>query len=106
MHKITLIPGDGVGPEVTEAARACIEATGVKIDWDVIDVDGKKKITIDRALASIKSHKVALKGPIPRPLAKVSEASMFFSGKHLICMPVSGRAKPIQGFSPAMVMLI
>ncbi|MCK4648782.1 NAD-dependent isocitrate dehydrogenase, partial [bacterium] len=37
MYKITLIPGDGVGPEITEATRRCIEATGVKIDWEVLD---------------------------------------------------------------------
>ena len=34
-YKITLIPGDGIGPEVTEAARRCIEATGVKIGWEL-----------------------------------------------------------------------
>ena len=37
-HKITLIPGDGIGPEVTQAARKCIEATGVKIVWDEVIV--------------------------------------------------------------------
>lgn len=35
MHKVTLLPGDGVGPEIAEATRKCVEATGVKIDWDV-----------------------------------------------------------------------
>ena len=34
-HRITLIPGDGVGPEVTEAARLGVEATGVPVEWDV-----------------------------------------------------------------------
>ena len=34
-HKVTLIPGDGIGPEITDAARRCIDATGVKIDWEV-----------------------------------------------------------------------
>ena len=34
-HQVTLIPGDGVGPELAEATRMCIDATGVKIDWDV-----------------------------------------------------------------------
>ena len=36
-YKITLIPGDGIGPEVVEAARRCIEATGVKINWEIAD---------------------------------------------------------------------
>ena len=35
MYKVTLIPGDGVGPEIAEATRKVIDATGVKIDWDV-----------------------------------------------------------------------
>ena len=35
-HKITLIPGDGIGPEVTDAAKRCIEATGVKIEWEEV----------------------------------------------------------------------
>ncbi len=36
MHKVTFIPGDGIGPEVSEATKRCIEATGVKISWDVL----------------------------------------------------------------------
>ena len=35
MYNVTLLPGDGVGPEIAEATRKCIDATGVKIDWDV-----------------------------------------------------------------------
>ena len=35
MYRITLIPGDGTGPELVEAMRRCVEATGVKIEWDV-----------------------------------------------------------------------
>jgi isocitrate dehydrogenase (NAD+) len=35
MHRVTFIPGDGIGPEVTGAARRCIEATGVQIEWDL-----------------------------------------------------------------------
>ena len=34
-HKVTLIPGDGVGPELAEATKACIESTGVSFDWDI-----------------------------------------------------------------------
>ena len=40
-HKVTLLPGDGIGPEVTAAMRVCVEATGVKIDWDVQEVGEK-----------------------------------------------------------------
>ena len=34
-HRVTFIPGDGIGPELAEATGACVDATGVKIDWDV-----------------------------------------------------------------------
>jgi len=74
MYKITLIPGDGVGPELAEATRKCIDATGVKIDWDVqecgieiIEAEGKVP---QRVLESIKANKVALKSPITTPIGK------------------------------------
>ncbi len=74
MYKVTLIPGDGVGPEIAEAARKCVDATGVKIDWDlqdcgieVIQAEGKVP---DRVLKSIKANKVALKAPITTPIGK------------------------------------
>lgn len=73
-HTITLIPGDGTGPEVTLAARRCIEATGVDIQWDefVAGEDAIKRFGTplpDSILASIKKNKVALKGPISTPIA-------------------------------------
>lgn len=73
VHKITLIPGDGTGPELTEAARRVIDATGVKIDWEVHDagVDVMEKYGTplpDAVLESIRRNKVALKGPITTPI--------------------------------------
>jgi isocitrate dehydrogenase (NAD+) len=74
MYKVTLIPGDGVGPEITEATRKCIDATGVKIDWDVqecgievIEAEGKVP---NRVMESIRANKVALKAPITTPIGK------------------------------------
>ena len=74
MHKVTLIPGDGVGPEIAEATRKCVDATGVKIDWDhqecgieVIQAEGKVP---QRVLDSIRANKVALKAPITTPIGK------------------------------------
>jgi isocitrate dehydrogenase (NAD+) len=74
MYRVTLIPGDGVGPEIAEATRKCVEATGVKIEWDVqecgiavILAEGKVP---DRVLKSIKANKVALKAPITTPIGK------------------------------------
>ena len=74
MHNVTLIPGDGVGPEIAEATRRCVEATGVKIHWDVqecgIEVIEKVGKVPDSVLASIRSNKVALKAPITTPIGK------------------------------------
>ena len=74
MHKATLIPGDGVGPEIAEATRKCVDATGVKIDWDfqecgieVIEAEGKVP---ERVMESIKANRVALKAPITTPIGK------------------------------------
>jgi len=73
MYNITLIPGDGTGPEIVEAARRCIEATGVKIKWETveagIDVMEKYGTPLPPAvLDSIRNNKVALKGPITTPI--------------------------------------
>ncbi|MDI6715751.1 MAG: isocitrate/isopropylmalate dehydrogenase family protein [Actinomycetota bacterium] len=73
MHTITLIPGDGIGPEISEAMRRVVESTGVKIEWDVqeagADVMDKYGTPLpDHVLDSIKKNKVAIKGPITTPI--------------------------------------
>jgi isocitrate dehydrogenase (NAD+) len=73
-HRVTLIPGDGIGPELTEATRRVLEATGVQFDWDVqyagTDVmdrnDGNP--LPDHVLDAIRETGVALKGPITTPV--------------------------------------
>jgi isocitrate dehydrogenase (NAD+) len=72
-YKITLIPGDGVGPEITEATRRVLEATGVKFEWELAyagaEVMAKEGTPLpDSVLASIKKNKVALKGPVTTPI--------------------------------------
>jgi isocitrate dehydrogenase (NAD+) len=72
-HLVTLIPGDGIGPEVTEAARRVLEATGVRFDWDVqhagAAVFEREGTTLPvRVLDSIRHSRVALKGPITTPI--------------------------------------
>ncbi len=72
-YKITLLPGDGVGPEVTSAAVRVLEATGIKFDWETIDLGEsaiKKHGTPlpDAALESLRKNKVGLKGPVTTPL--------------------------------------
>jgi isocitrate dehydrogenase (NAD+) len=72
-YRVTLIPGDGTGPELVAAARRVLEATGVAFEWDVqeagADVMGKFGTPLpDQVLASIRANKVALKGPITTPI--------------------------------------
>ncbi|WP_409069276.1 isocitrate/isopropylmalate dehydrogenase family protein [Clostridium sp. FAM 1755] len=74
-YDITLIPGDGIGPEVTEAARKVIDAVGADINWHVVEagekvLDKYKTPLPDYVLDSIKENKVALKGPITTPVGK------------------------------------
>jgi isocitrate dehydrogenase (NAD+) len=73
VHKVTLIPGDGTGPEIAEATRRVLEGTGVKFDWDVqnagVDVMDEFGTPLpDHVLDSIRQTKVAIKGPITTPV--------------------------------------
>lgn len=72
-HRVTFIPGDGAGPEISEATRRVLEATGVGFEWDrqeagaeVVDQFGTP--LPDHVLASIRDNKVAIKGPITTPV--------------------------------------
>ena len=72
-YHITLIPGDGVGPEVTEAAKRVLEATGVTFHWDLAHLgDGAQELfgtpLPDYVFESIRKNKVALKGPVTTPV--------------------------------------
>lgn len=75
MHKITLIPGDGIGPEISEAVTEIISKAGVNIDWDVqtagADVAESEGTPLpERVINSIKKNKVALKAPVTTPIGK------------------------------------
>src|SRR5207244_8388994 len=72
-HAVTLIPGDGVGPEICDATVAVLEATGVECEWDVQQAGdaaiGKFGTPLpDHVLESIRKNRVALKGPITTPV--------------------------------------
>jgi isocitrate dehydrogenase (NAD+) len=74
-HTITLIPGDGIGPEVADATRRVLDAASVKIEWEVQEAGAaiaeKRGTTLpDEVLESIRRNKVALKGPIGTPIGK------------------------------------
>jgi isocitrate dehydrogenase (NAD+) len=73
MYTVTLIPGDGVGPEISEATRKALEATGVPIRWDIQNAGEcilKEEGTPlpEKVIESIKKNRVAIKGPITTPV--------------------------------------
>lgn len=75
MRRITLINGDGIGPEISDAVVKIIEASGLKIDWDIqtagADVIEKEGTPLpERVLNSIKENKIALKAPVTTPIGK------------------------------------
>lgn len=75
MHTITLIPGDGIGPEVTESTVKILKASGFKAAWEVVNAGAavyEKTGTLvpDEVFESIEKNKVVLKGPIATPIGK------------------------------------
>lgn len=74
MHNVTLIPGDGIGPEIANATMEIIKATGVDINWHPVELgqnalDKYKSPLPEESLETIKGYKYALKGPITTPVA-------------------------------------
>jgi isocitrate dehydrogenase (NAD+) len=72
VHRVTLIPGDGIGPELSEATRRVLEATGVGFSWDVQEAGASAMDRFgtplpEQVLGSIRTNGVALKGPIATP---------------------------------------
>ena len=74
-HRVTLIPGDGIGPELAEATRRVLDATGVAFEWEQVDA-GEAVIAEygtplpEHVLESIRRNKIALKGPITTPVGE------------------------------------
>src|ERR1700733_11338209 len=74
-HIITLIPGDGIGPEVTRATQRVLEAAGVRIEWELHNAgaavaEARGTTLPDEVLESIRRNKGALNGPIGTPIGK------------------------------------
>ena len=72
-HRVTFIPGDGTGPEIAEATRRVLEATGVEFDWDLQDAgvdvyESEGNPLPERTLDSIRERGVAIKGPTTTPV--------------------------------------
>ncbi len=74
-HQITLIPGDGIGPEVAAAARRAVDATGVRIDWEEVELNSNVILKTGRSLPqhvvdSLERTTVGLKGPVTTPIGE------------------------------------
>jgi isocitrate dehydrogenase (NAD+) len=75
-HTIVLIPGDGIGPEVSNATKRVLEAAGLSVEWVELPAgataieQGYDNVLPERTVAAIKAHKVALKGPVTTPVGK------------------------------------
>ncbi len=74
-HRVTLIPGDGIGPELAEATRRVLEASGVVLEWEVVDAGEAVMAQYgtplpEHVLESIRRNRVALKGPITTPVGE------------------------------------
>jgi isocitrate dehydrogenase (NAD+) len=74
-HRVTLIPGDGIGPELAEATRHVLDASGVAFDWEVVDAGEAVMAQYgtplpDHVLESIRRNRVAIKGPITTPVGE------------------------------------
>jgi isocitrate dehydrogenase (NAD+) len=100
-YKITLIPGDGIGPEVTDVAVKCIAALGVDIEWDrrmagVVALNECGELLPKDTIDSIRKNKVALKGPITTPVGK-GFRSVNVAIRHLFDLFVCMR--PVKSFN-------
>ena len=77
LHSVTLIPGDGIGPEVAEAARRAVDATGVRIDWEPVELNADIILKTGQSLPqnvidSLQRTGVGLKGPVTTPVARAA----------------------------------
>src|SRR6201993_1145792 len=76
-HKVTLLPGEGIGPEVSEAVRRILDASGVQIEWEVLEARAEKtdkgttgaEVLNNAAIESVRRNRVALKGPMATAIA-------------------------------------
>ncbi|HZO73567.1 MAG TPA: isocitrate/isopropylmalate dehydrogenase family protein [Ktedonobacteraceae bacterium] len=101
-HAVTLIPGDGTGPEITVATRRVLEATGVQFEWDVRQAGAEmleKHGTVlpEDVIESIKRTKVGLKGPVTTPVGKGQRSANVSLRKKLDLYANIRPAKTYQG---------
>lgn len=87
MRRVSFIPGDGIGPEIMDAARRVVDASGVAIEWEVVDAGEATLAHLgtplpEETLASVRRNKVALKGPTTAPAASTGFKSASLLIRH------------------------
>jgi isocitrate dehydrogenase (NAD+) len=102
-HTVTLIPGDGTGPELTAAAKRCIDATGVKINWEIVNAgleifEQKGTPLPQEVLDSIEKNRVSLKGPLTTPLGTGYRSVNVALRQHFDLFACVRPCKTISGF--------
>lgn len=109
MYSVVLIPGDGIGPEVSQAARRIVDATGVSINWILEDAGAnvyEKTGTLvpDSVYAAIEANRVALKGPITTPVGTGFKSinvslrqkyDLYSNVRPVISLPGAGRGQKV-----------
>jgi isocitrate dehydrogenase (NAD+) len=100
-YRVTFIPGDGTGPEISEAVRRVLEGTGVEFEWDWQDAgadvyEQEGTPLPDRVLESIKERGLAIKGPITTPVG-----SGFRCARRSTSTRASARARPTRACARA-----
>ena len=95
-HKVTLLPGEGIGPEVAAATRQILDAAGVKIDWEELGARAANtdkattgaEVLNNAAIESVRKNRVALKGPMATAVAGGVQSNS------KVCEPDAGRPLP------------
>jgi isocitrate dehydrogenase (NAD+) len=103
-YPVTLIRGDGIGPEVTEAMRIAVDATGVAIDWNIVNAGLETMVESDTSLSAhvlgaIRETKVAIKGPFATPVGQRTQSVMAQMRKQLNLYAYLQPAKSMAGMN-------
>src|ERR1700684_381816 len=106
MHNVPLIPGDGIGPEVSAAARRAVDATGVKIDWELAELNPEIMLKTGQSLPqhvvdSLERTCIGLKGPVTTPIAGGYTSVNVPCASVWTCTPTCGRCAPFPALSAA-----
>lgn len=100
---VTLIPGDGIGPEISAAVQEIFDAAGAPVEWEPVDVtpvqgaDGKFRIP-SKAIDSVHTHKIGLKGPLGTPIGKGHQSLNLALRKEFYLYANVRPCKSIEGF--------